>query len=1355
MAYSDKDIVITPNKGSSTDDPKINFTGGSASGVSTISVNVYDVDNGTLSFDGTAGQLFSITNNLTSGSIFSVNDVSGFPSIDVNADGTIQLAPLGSTEYVGIGTTNPTQKLDINGNLRLRGAVYDNNNVDGTSGQILVSTGSGVVWADAGTTVGISTNADLLDGLDSTQFLRSDVADTKVGVTTFQDDIFLGGNIIPSDTNIKLGDATVGQSITTGTCNFLAGQNAGCCLTNGKCNVFLGRFAGQCNISGDTNVFIGDGAGAESCGGTGNFAGGYCAGHKITNGFANVFLGGSSGYNSTGGFNNIFGGYASGYCNTDGSCNVFLGYGAGYRNETEGAIVAVGWWAGYQNQTGCNVFVGARAGCGNTSGSSVVFIGNQAGYCNTTQSGSVAIGATAGRANRGNDNIYLGREAGWNSTRGTSFVTGTNNFFAGVGAGGSTTNGSNNVFLGPKVGYNNLSGGSNNFIGNYTGYCNTTGFSNNFIGDFVGYSNISGKNNNFFGTNAGTNNTSGSCNIFLGCNAGANNTEGCNNVFLGSTAGGCCNTTQSNSIAIGNCAGRSNAANDNIYLGREAGWNATRGATTVTGTNNFFAGVGAGGSTTTGNDNVFIGNNAGFSNQSGSYNVFIGDNAGFSNQTGEDNIFIGERAGYTHDIGVYNIFFGKRAGEFFTTGSSNTFVGAIAGQRADGSKNSFIGYYAGYDSSGDGNTFVGDYAGYDNIGDNNSALGSSAGFNFVGNNNIALGVGAAVGTITGNNNIYLGAYNGNSTSASNKIIIGSGNASSRLFDSPDAVSDIKFAVGVRTDANPSKYWLVGDENFNIGIGTYIPSGAADPNNTKILNAGIVTANFYYGGGSNLTGVSTFQDDVNIGVGGTTAFFDVSTGRIGLGTNNPQANLHISSGDNGDCTLLLSADASNSNENNNPEILLQQDGGDIKAGIGLGLNDSSDNNSLIIAFSGTGSVASKGIVFKTASTDDYRDAVSRMMIDRDGDVAISTDTNLTARLTVGPIQKTGPSDNGAAAFKTLPTSSGNVAESAIYIEEQNGIEGWYLKVNSDGDLVFNDSASVDRITFQDNGGVGIGTNIPSGAADPNNTTILNTGIVTANFYYGDGSNLTGVAAAGGGGGDGADFNTGLSTTKYHSAANDIDGATAIGVSFPSTAGKTYVVPSIHITNVSTGDLYITSRIDYSGGENVPITNKVLIPYQGALEIIDESLITNPSDHLRFAAYAGIATNAAGVSNGLDCFISYEEKDDTNYIGTGSTIVDTIGGVGYAQTVFTSTTNPSVINTIVLTNYSDVSDVDVSVSIYRNGTIQQGYLAYNLTVPQNSSVQILPRSKRLNASDTIVVNASAANIVGVNIAGKYIV
>lgn len=83
---------------------------------STIDIIPYN-DLGTLSFEGSAGQLFSITNNLTSGSIFSVNDVSGIPSIDVDADGTIQLAPFGSTEYVGVGITNPSTKLHVNGTI--------------------------------------------------------------------------------------------------------------------------------------------------------------------------------------------------------------------------------------------------------------------------------------------------------------------------------------------------------------------------------------------------------------------------------------------------------------------------------------------------------------------------------------------------------------------------------------------------------------------------------------------------------------------------------------------------------------------------------------------------------------------------------------------------------------------------------------------------------------------------------------------------------------------------------------------------------------------------------------------------------------------------------------------------------------------------------------------------------------------------------------------------------------------------------------------------------------------------------------------------------------------------------------
>jgi hypothetical protein len=115
MANSDKNIVITPNIGSSADDPKIVFSGAdSSTGAQNITLKAYPTNNGTVSFEGSAGQLFSITNDL-SGTIFSVNDVSGIPSIEVIDDGTVKIAEYSGNVLLGTGTDNGTHKLQVNG----------------------------------------------------------------------------------------------------------------------------------------------------------------------------------------------------------------------------------------------------------------------------------------------------------------------------------------------------------------------------------------------------------------------------------------------------------------------------------------------------------------------------------------------------------------------------------------------------------------------------------------------------------------------------------------------------------------------------------------------------------------------------------------------------------------------------------------------------------------------------------------------------------------------------------------------------------------------------------------------------------------------------------------------------------------------------------------------------------------------------------------------------------------------------------------------------------------------------------------------------------------------------------------
>jgi len=165
-----------------------------------------------LNIEGSEGQLFSITNNLTSGSIFSVSDVSGVPSIDVDADGTIQLAPFGSTEYVGIGTTNPTQKLDVNGNIRLRGALYDNSNGIGATSQVLTSTGSGISWQDAAVSgVGIQSGGTVIGtGITTLNFVGTGNTFAVNGTTV---DISISAAV--SGVGIQSGGTVIGTGITT------------------------------------------------------------------------------------------------------------------------------------------------------------------------------------------------------------------------------------------------------------------------------------------------------------------------------------------------------------------------------------------------------------------------------------------------------------------------------------------------------------------------------------------------------------------------------------------------------------------------------------------------------------------------------------------------------------------------------------------------------------------------------------------------------------------------------------------------------------------------------------------------------------------------------------------------------------------------------------------------------------------------------------------------------------------------------------------------------------------------------------------------------------------------------------
>jgi hypothetical protein len=122
MALSDKNIVITPSIGQ-TADPKIVFSGASSTvGPQNIALQVYPTSNGTLSFEGSAGQLFGISNSL-SGTIFSANDISGIPSIEVLDTGLVKLAQYNGSVTVNTATSISNAKLTVQGGSYINGTL--------------------------------------------------------------------------------------------------------------------------------------------------------------------------------------------------------------------------------------------------------------------------------------------------------------------------------------------------------------------------------------------------------------------------------------------------------------------------------------------------------------------------------------------------------------------------------------------------------------------------------------------------------------------------------------------------------------------------------------------------------------------------------------------------------------------------------------------------------------------------------------------------------------------------------------------------------------------------------------------------------------------------------------------------------------------------------------------------------------------------------------------------------------------------------------------------------------------------------------------------------------------------------
>ena len=150
-------------------------------------------------------------------------------------------------------------------------------------------------------------------------------------------------------------------------------------------------------------------------------------------------------------------------------------------------------------------------------------------------------------------------------------------------------------------------------------------------------------------------------------------------------------------------------------------------------------------------------------------------------------------------------------------------------------------------------------------------------------------------------------------------------------------------------------------------------------------------------------------------------------------------------------------------------------------------------------------------------------------------------------------------------------------------------------------------------------VGIGTTNATGAADSNNTAILNVGVVTANFFYGNGSGLTGIAGT-------ENIITGTAATF----TNVVKVGTAITLDATSgiiTAVNGFVGP---LTGAVTGNITGTASLasNLTGTPDITVRNitGVAATFTGVLTYED---VTSVDSVGIVTARGGVELGAAGV------------------------------------------------------------------------------------------------------------------------------
>ena len=380
---------------------------------------------------------------------------------------------------VGIGTTSPSEKLDVAGDILINGITIgrgsgnvSSNTANGFEALRFNTTGSqnaaNGYQALRNNTTGSYNTAN---GSEALRFNTTGSSNTANGYQSLLSNTTGEGNVANGFWSLR--------SNITGAQNVANGYQSLYANTTGNNNVAVGYLALRYNTTGSNNTSIGTQSLYNNVTGDSNVSNGVNSLYNNTTGNFNTGVGSEALYSNTIGFRNTAFGYQTLRTNVDDNGLTAIGYSALYSNNGGGLNTAVGYQALYSNTVanentavgssalgltvggGRNTAVGSAAMLTNVGGSNNLALGTDA-LRNATANSNTAVGSYSLRTNiNGSNNVAVGKDSGTFLSNGTTAVTATTNgVFIGSGT-SPAANGQNNQIV---IGYQAIGIGSNSVV---------------------------------------------------------------------------------------------------------------------------------------------------------------------------------------------------------------------------------------------------------------------------------------------------------------------------------------------------------------------------------------------------------------------------------------------------------------------------------------------------------------------------------------------------------------------------------------------------------------------------------------------------------------------------------------------------------------------------------------------------------------------------------------------------------------------------------------------------------------------------------------------------------------------------